>query len=191
MKRRDALQQTGLILTSAVFGSGLMAALAGCASEANLPDDVLVFDLKQYKLTRALGDTILPRTDSPAASDVKVTEFIDLLLHDVYDDATRDQFLSGIGTFDSDCQQVTGKSFLELSEEERYKYLVDLDEDVISKNYTEKIPFYLTFKTLCVSVYYSTEAGIKQNLAYTPVPGGFDGDVPLRSGDLIEVGNEM
>lgn len=191
MKRRHALHKTGWILSSALFSPALVTALSGCASETNLPDEVQVFDLKQYQLVRSLGDTILPRTSSPAASEVKVPEFMDLLLIDVFDDTMREHLLSGLEAFDLDCQKATGKSFSDLTDERRYEYLVDQDRDIITGSHSEKIPFYAAFKKLCISIYYSTEAGIRENLEYRPIPGGFDGDVALDPGDIIEVGNEM
>ena len=191
MKRRHAMQKTGWMLSSVIFGPGLITALAGCATEADLPDEVQVFDPKQYQLAQALGDTILPRTESPSASDVKVTEFMDLLLRDVFEDSTKDHLLNGLSAFDHDCRETTGKSFADLEESARYDYLVNLDRETMGRNHGEDIPFYVTFKTLCVSIYYSTEAGIKQNLEYTPVPGGFEGDIALQPGAKIEVGNEM
>ncbi|NND34804.1 MAG: gluconate 2-dehydrogenase subunit 3 family protein [Saprospiraceae bacterium] len=191
MKRRHAIHKTGWILSSAIFGPGLLTALQGCASEANIPDQPLVLNSKQFQLTKALADTILPRTSSPSASDVKVPEFMDLLCKDVFEEDARQHFLDGLAVFDNDCVSVGGKSFHKLSPEAQYDYLVDMDRMVMEKSYTDKIPFYYTFKKLCIAIYYSTEEGIKQNLNYNPIPGGFQGDVPWQAGDKIEVGNEM
>ena len=133
----------------------------------------------------------MPRTSSPSASDVKVPEFMDLLLRDVFEDSKKDDLLNGLAYFNSDCKEATGKSFSDLTEEGRYQYLVKLDEAILSGSRRERIPFYITFKTLCVSIYYSTEKGVKENLDYKPVPGGFEGDVALQPEDMIEIGNEM
>jgi hypothetical protein len=61
----------------------------------------------------------------------------------------------------------------------------------MGESYIDLVPFYYTFKKLCINIYYSTEEGIKQNLTYNPIPGGFQGDVLWQPGDKIEVGNEM
>ena len=191
MKRRQATKKAGWILASAIFGTELLTALQGCSSEANIPDQLLVLNLKQYQLTKALADTILPRTNSPSASDVKVPEFIDLLLNDVFKEEAKEHLLGGLTQFDVDCQKAAGKSFHKLSPQEQHDYLTDIDKKVMEKSYTDLVPFYFTFKRLCINIYYSTEEGIKQNLNYNPIPGGFQGDVLLQPGDKIEIGNEM
>ena len=178
-------------MASAVFGTELLTALQGCSSEANLPDQLLVLSPMQYQLTKVLADTILPRTSSPSASDVKVPEFIDLLLKDIFQEETKENLLGGLTTFDGDCQKAMGKSFHQLSPDEQHDYLIEIDEKVMGKRYTDLVPFYFTFKKLVIDIYYSTEEGIKQNLDYNPIPGRYQGDVLWQPGDKIEVGNEM
>ena len=191
MKRREAIHKSGWILSSAIFGPGLLTALQGCSSEANISDQLLVLSPKQFRLTTALSDTILPRTNSPSASEVKVPELIDLLLNDVFEDAAKKHLLDGLTQFDCDCQKATGKSFHKVSPREQHEYLTDIDKKVMGKSYTDVVPFYYTFKRLCIHIYYSTEEGIKQNLSYNPIPGEFQGDILWQPGDKIEVGNEM
>jgi len=53
------------------------------------------------------------------------------------------------------------------------------------------VPFYFTFKQLVITIYFSSEEGVKQNLNYQPIPGSFLGDVGLKAGDKIMVGNQM
>ena len=54
-----------------------------------------------------------------------------------------------------------------------------------------RIPFYYTFKSLVITIYFSTEQGIKQNLNYTPIPGPYKGSIELKEGDRIRIGNRM
>ncbi|MDH3648270.1 MAG: gluconate 2-dehydrogenase subunit 3 family protein [Saprospiraceae bacterium] len=190
MKRREAIHKTGWILKSAVFGPGLVTALQSCSSDVQTADQLLVFSTQQYQLAKALSDTILPRTNSPSASDVKVPEFMDLLLRDVLDKEATEHLLEGLSRFEDNCGSATGQSFIKLTPEERNNYLVAIDRMVMGKNYTDRIPFYYTFKKLCINIYFSTEEGIKQNLNYNPSPGAFHGDVKMETNDLIEVGNE-
>ncbi len=150
-----------------------------------------VFDDEQYLLTRAIADTILPRTDSPSASDVKVPEFMDLLLQDVFESEASTLFLKGLEDFENTCLKKSGQSFTSMTEQEKHTYLTEVDEKMLGATHSDKVPFYATFKQLCIRIYYSTEEGIKQNLNYNPIPEGYQGDVALRPGDKVEVGNEM
>ncbi len=99
--------------------------------------------------------------------------------------------IDGLGRFNSDCHAATGKPFEKLSVENQNKYLEPIDKQIMGRQYSDKIPFYFTFKKLCLNIYYSTEEGIKQNLNYRPIPGSYQGDVDLSSDHLLEVGNNM
>ncbi len=191
MKRRQILNSSGWIAASAIFGPGLLSALQGCATDSAISSELLVFSPTQFELTKAIADTILPRTQSPSASEVKVPEFMDLLLQDVLSREAKEHLLEGLSQFNIDCEAATGKSFPELATNERYDYLEPIDHEVMGADYRGKIPFYYTFKKLCISIYYSTEEGIKQNLKYRPIPGSYQGDIPLSADRIIEVGNEM
>ena len=190
MHRRQALKKTNWILTSSIFGPGLVIALQGCRSEIGLSDQLLILDPNQFDLVSAIADTILPRTNSPSASEVKVPQFLDLLLSDVLGEEVKKHLLDGIKDFDAKCQESTGKSFDKLSVAKQTEYLQPIDQQTMSQQYSDKIPFYVTLKKLCLSIYYSTEEGVKQNLNYRPIPGSYEGDVALTD-DPIEIGNNM
>lgn len=186
MQRREA---TGWILKSAIFSPALISAIQACQQKISETAGLLVLNQQQYNLCNKIADTIIPETDTPSASQTKVVEFIDLLLQDVFEQEVVDSFIEGLQQFDQDCESVLGKSFYDLNQRQQEDYLGPLDEQVMSKVYEDEVPFYYTFKRLCTTVYYSSEQGIKQNLDYTPVPGPYQGDVPLTSGDSIAVGN--
>ena len=151
----------------------------------------MVLNTEQFQLLEAIADLILPRTDTPSASDVKTVQFLDLMLNDVYDKEAREQFIAGLDLFDKDCAQEKGDSFVQLESESRLNYLGKLDQEIMSSSYQQQVPFYFGFKQLCIRIYFSTEEGLKQNMEYRPVPGSFQGDVELLSGDKIMVGNAL
>ena len=175
---------------SAVFGTTLITAIEACQPKVQQKKEgILGHD--QLEQVKALADTIIPKTDTPSASEVGVPQYIDLLLKDVFEpDAVR-EFMEGLAALNEACQGQSGKALSDLSEEQRHDFLLTLEKEIYTDNTKRKTPFYLAFKKLCVSVYFTTEQGIKQNLMYNPIPGGYQGDVPLESEDRIEVGNEM
>ena len=191
MKRREAIKKTGWILKSAVFTPTLVSAIPACPQKVQDAIDLQVLDIEQFELCNAIGDVILPKTESPSASEVKVVEFMDVLLKDVFDQETVDSFLSGLQQFDQDCQQETGNLFIKLSAEDQSDYLESVDSKIMAASYDAEVPFYYTFKRLCITIYYSSEEGVKQNMDYQPVPGPFQGDVKLQAGEKISVGNSM
>ena len=191
MKRREAVEKLSWILKSALFAPAIATALNGCQKEVFNGRKLLVFDTEQNDLVKAIADIIIPHTTSPSASELKVDSFMDLLLMDVFEDEVKRQFLAGLAQFDTECQSTTGNNFLKLNESERYSYLEKVDRETMEKSYRDRIPFYYTFKSLVITIYFSTEQGIKQNLNYTPIPGPYKGSIELKEGDRIRIGNRM
>lgn len=191
MERREAVVKISWILKSAFLAPTILSVLQSCQDEVLKTRDLLFLNDKQDNLIIAIADTIIPKTTSPSASDVKVNRFIDLLLENVYEDDVKQKFLEGLSLFDEECQSVTGSSFVELKTIERYTYLEAVDKAIMSNKYDELAPFYYTFKHLIITIYFSTEQGIKQNLNYQPVPGAYIGEIELKEGDKIMIGNRM
>ncbi|MDN5210805.1 gluconate 2-dehydrogenase subunit 3 family protein [Fulvivirgaceae bacterium BMA12] len=191
MKRREAIRKTTWILKSAVFGPGLVSALYGCQQKVSDSDDLAVLNSQQHNLAKFIADTILPRTDTPSASDALVPQFLDLLLKDVFDEEVKEHFIAGLNQFEVDCKSSTGKSFTQLDQQARNEYLDLIDREVMAKAYDKHIPFYFTFKQLTITIYFSSERGVKQNLNYMPIPGAFQGDISLDPSDKIMLGNQM
>ncbi len=191
MERREAIIKISWILKSVFLAPGLLTFLQSCQNQIVNTRDLMVLNDNQDSLIKAIADTILPRTASPSASDVKVDRFIDLLLHDVFDEEVRQKFLLGLSQFDENCESITGNRFLKLTETEQYTYLEKIDKEIMEQEYDELVPFYYTFKHLVITSYFTTEQGIKQNLNYMPVPGAYIGEVDLKPGDKIMIGNRM
>ena len=70
----------------------ILTALQSCQDQVLNTRELLVLSDEQDNLIIDIADTILPRTASPSASDVKVDRFIDLLLHDVFDEEVKQKF---------------------------------------------------------------------------------------------------
>lgn len=191
MKRREAIIKISWILKSAFLAPTILSVLQSCQEEVSKTENLLVFKNEQDDLVKAIADAIIPRTTSPSASDVKVNYFIDLLLAEVFDKEVKQKILNGLAHFDRTCQSITGNNFVMLSDQERYAYLEKLDREVMEQEYHDSVPFYYTFKHLTITSYFSTEEGVKQNLNYTPIPGSYIGEVALKDGDNIMIGNRM
>ena len=189
MKRRQAIQRTAYSISSLWALPSVISFIQGCGREIKAPDQLVVFSSQEFSLVSTLADTILPKTDSPSASEVQVPQFIDLLLQEVFEQPWQDQFMKGLNYFEQACEEAFGQSFLKLDAETRAEYVQIMDHQVFSEN--QEHSFYSTFKQLVIKIYFSTEQGVKQNLSYQPVPGPFQADVPLNSGDKVMLGNDM
>jgi hypothetical protein len=191
MERREAVIKISWILKSAFLAPTILTVLQSCQDQVLHSRDLLVLNDEQDELIKAIADTILPRTASPSASDVKVDRFMDLLLQDVFEEEVKQKFIQGLSQFDEDCKSNTGSRFVELNESEQTAYLEKIDNEIMEQEYDELVPFYYTFKHLTITIYFTTEQGVKQNLNYNPIPGNFIGEVDLGPDDKIMIGNRM
>jgi len=191
MERREAVIKISWILKSALLAPTILTVLQSCQEQVLNTRDLMVLNDEQDDLIKAIADTILPRTESPSASNVKVDRFMDLLLQDVFEDEVKQKFLQGLSQFDVDCQSVTGHSFVDLIESDKYTYLEKVDKEIMEQEYDDLVPFYYTFKHLTITIYFTTEQGVKQNLNYNPIPGSYIGEVDLGPDDKIIIGNKM
>jgi Gluconate 2-dehydrogenase subunit 3 len=136
---------------------------------------------------KALADMIIPRTDTPAASDAGVSEFIDLILTEWYDTPERAHFLEGLDTLDSQSRSLFQKNFIDCSTEQKGKLLTELGAKMlegtmpgsrrrsIQRPAPPKTNFYADFRRLALTAYYTSEAGATQALHYEVIPEQYQG----------------
>ena len=144
----------------------------------------------QNELVLEICELIIPVTETPGASDVGVNRFIDLLLKDVLPDEDRTEFLNGMEVFERHCEAENGEPFLELSLEKKKAWVEKLDSrnDVDSD---KGRAFILTLKDLTLVTYFSSEAGVKQNFNYVPIPGIYDGCRSMVGDEKTTVGDHI
>ena len=97
----------------------------------------------QDATVNAMTELILPRTDTPGAADVGVSEFIDLMLSEWYDEQDRARFLNGLAEVDLRTQTLFGKNFVEGSPDQQSEILIWLGEKMTEEggcNRREKPP---------------------------------------------------
>lgn len=180
MKRRVVLKYAA----SAVLGAPLLSTvLFGSTSVPNAALGVykpVFFSPEQLSLLKAISDTILPKTDSPSASEVGVPEKIDhmlpvlLLKDDRADYLTRFQ-----GLADYISKQSGDSSFNELSENDRFHILSSISAS--SDSDLEGLRWALwDLKGKTVNYYRNTQAIATEFLNYLPVPGYYDPCISLE-----------
>src|SRR3981081_3022611 len=111
MNRRDAL---GLLATGAALQlvpSNLFAALREARALLGTQAPVRTLDPHQYATVTAITELIIPRTETPGATDVHVTEFIDLIVTEWYNAAEKARFLEGLADVDSRNKELFEKKF--------------------------------------------------------------------------------
>lgn len=179
MDRKEAIKRTAAMMGGVIFAPSILGVLNGCTATGDSWEPVL-FDRIQVQLTKALSDTIIPETDTPGADKAGVPGFIEKMVNEAYSEEQKTAFLEDLNNFNSACKNATGKSFYNLSTQEKLSYATEMNRDALSYGYTTTPHFFLQFKELTMIGYFTSEIGATQVLRYEPVPGFYNGCLPFE-----------
>ncbi len=173
MNRRDILKYTALA-TGAAIGAPLMSTLlSGCKTDppAEEGGDVLLaaFNPAEFALVTQMADLILPKTDSPSATDVGVHHMIDRMVGSVYPEPDRKAYKAGFAAL---AKHLEGAGFAEADAEKQLSLLRDLDAKTAGAS-EEVQQAFLDFKQQTIAYYLNTEEIGTKFLNYLPVPGEY------------------
>lgn len=185
--RREALRRTALLLGGAISAPTLAAFLAGCeappVAEKGWKPAALTDE--QGAMVATIAEQIIPATNTPGARAAGVHRFIDKMLAEYYQPAERDAFLAGLADVDRRARETKGKSFLRLSAADQHDVLASLDAEAYRRTSPRAVaaptppPFFRTMKELTLLGYYTSQVGATVELRHAPVPGRFEGCIPL------------
>jgi hypothetical protein len=183
MDRREALKRTAWIMGGVISAPAIMGVLKGCSAKPGIDWKPEFLTKEQAAIVTQVSDIIIPKTDTPGASDVGVPSFIDRILKDVYSKEDQDRFTSGLQAFDEGAKTAHGEIFMDLDEADQQTYVKKLhDEAIQAERNTDpapKRPFVLMMKELTMLGFFTSEVGATQVLQYDPVPGAYKGCIPL------------
>jgi len=152
------------------------------AVHARLPQQALrSLDAHQNALVTEMAELIIPATDTPGARDVRVNEFVDLVLTEWHTLEERDRFLAGLDLLDARCRERFGSDFLALATENRTAVLTELDGASGERGGGGGTPetTFARLKQLTVVGYFTSERVMREILADPIIPGRFDGCIPV------------
>ena len=180
MKRRDVLRYAALATGAAVSTPLTSSILSGVASRfLKLKSGYApqLFNTTQFEFLTALADTILPKTDSPSASEVGVPGTIDGVVFEVYPNKGQN-YMRGFDALMSYLDKEAGnKRFAALDDTGKLKAITKLEG---ARNSATKRS-YLEVKQQIISYYLSSEEIGENYLNYLPVPGYYDPCVTVES----------
>jgi gluconate 2-dehydrogenase gamma chain len=165
----------------------------------------------QYATVKTMAELIIPRTETPGATDVGAADFIDLILTEWYEDSERTRLLAGIADVDTRAQALFAKNFIGCTATQQGLALDGLGEQMIEERERERerswsdsetstsgseteVPeesknFYFTLRQLTLTAYYTSEAGATEELHYEIIPAHHAGcvEVALNEVTLNEI----
>ena len=168
MNRREAVQRVALMM-SGVLAAPLMAGVMGQITNTG---GSITVSVEQEAFLAEVADIIIPTTDTPGAKVAGVEKFIVRVMRDCYKKEDQEKFYAGLAKLDADSQAKFSKGFVGL--------------DIAQKNEMVKLstvndkPFFQRMKELTVTGYFTSEIGATKALEYLPIPGKFQGCIPLK-----------
>lgn len=180
LNRRDAVQRIALLLGGVISAP----AMAGIRGEKTYHGVSILANEDQVALITEVADTIIPSTKTPGAKAAKVEEFIVRVVRDCYPKEDQEHFYAGLAKLNADCKAASGKDFLQANATERKdaltKCMLEADQERKS-NRGKKAPnpFFFMMKELTTTGYFTSKIGATEALEYLPIPGKFDGCMPL------------
>ncbi|MFS4446369.1 gluconate 2-dehydrogenase subunit 3 family protein [Maribacter sp. 2307UL18-2] len=207
MDRRKALRNMGLAMGYTVATPTLISLMQSCKSDPVMEWTPDFFSMEEGSVLTKLVDIILPKTDTPSASEVQVNLFIDRFINEVGDEEQQKFTKMAMGRFMEKATKAAGKEKAgDLSSEELEKTLAStlkISKEEETKNmeavttYNEAIAegkeallddevashaFAHSLRGLTIMGYKTSEYVGEEVLAYLPVPGEYIG-----CGDLQEL----
>lgn len=183
MKRRKALLGIAALGAAAAAIPGVKWALL------NTDPDLGYLDTTK-DLLASIADTIIPKTDSPGASECMVPEFIINMVKNCSDVPTQNKFIDGLERLVSYTNKEYSKTFMECSEDEKLAVLTYFESSdkpwtgipgKVQKRYLGT-PFFPTLKRYCAIGYFSSEGGATKALRYAHIPQKYIACEPYAPG---------
>jgi hypothetical protein len=173
MHRRDLLRAFGATTALALIPRDALAVWTRLGTGIPVADGLTE---SQLALVGAVADTILPRSDTPGATDVGVPAFVNVIVSENYPDDDRTAFVAGLDAIEARAKTDGGAPFAELSPEVRGKIIAAIES---GERRSEPGRTYWRLKGLVVHGYFTSEQVSKDVLKVQITPGKFDGAAPM------------
>ena len=206
MDRRKALKNMGLAMGYTVATPTLVSIMQSCKGDPVMEWTPDFFSKEHGAILTKLVDIILPKTDTPSASEVQVNIFIDRFINEVADKEQQDFINMTMGRFLEKATKAAGKEkAIDLSSEDLEKTLagtlkISKEDEVVNMEaittYNEAMiggqeallddeiashAFANNLRGMTIMGYKTSEYVGEEVLAYLPVPGEYIGCGDLQA----------
>jgi hypothetical protein len=178
MDRRDILKASAIFLGYGLVGGTSLAVLNGCKVDKRVDWTPSFFTQEQIDILAEAAERIIPETDTPGAKEALVHRYIDEAVKNNYEKDEQDEFRESIAVFDTLSNDKFQKKFVDITDAQKDEILQMLAD--ASKNKDELIGnIFRPLKSLVAAGYFTSEIGATKALIYDPIPGPYQGCIPL------------
>ncbi len=179
MQRREVVRFLGAALALPFLPRGAEAAIELGESLHRRIGDVpfRTLNREQQALVTTIAEMIIPETDTPGATSVKVPEFIDLILSEWASDDEKAAFLAGLADIDARAAGLGTPRFVDMPAARKVELLTALDAARADKSGAGLA--FARLKGLTVYGYFTSKT-VQQDILKTRIFfNGYDGNVPF------------
>lgn len=153
--------------------------LPGCdlSSKSSVETIQSFLSPSQDKLLANLAELIIPVTDTPGAKDLKVHDYIKVMVADCHEPEVQKIFFNGLDTVENLSEKRFGRAFSALDAAQQKQILKRLE----SSGEEKEKEFYALLKGLTIQGYMTSEYVMTNLTGYQLVPGHYNGCVPVSS----------
>ena len=176
MNRRDILKYTTYVTGAAISAPLMSVLLSGCQPEVADDFQPQFFNNIELDLVKTLMDVILPKTDSPSATEVGVHQIMDNMVNQVYTTEQQGDFRIGLTAL----SDYLGEAGFQKLKSEKQLSLLQALENSTSDNLKPVRAAFLDVKQQTIAYYLSTKEIGMNYLNYLPVPGEYQPCISLE-----------
>lgn len=176
---RRFLLQGSLVTIAALQLTGCHQAVSNLLQ---ITTDGQFFSAHELTLLTDIAELMIPRTDTPGATDANVAAVLDGMMLSWAGADTREQFQRALKIFETEAQSRHEKPYSSLLPEQRLKLLINIDTKAFSKTPDEASRDYRKLKELIFLIYYSSEEAGEN---FVPLPGEYYGDLSAEAYEAL------
>ena len=177
MTRREAIRRTALVLGVAITPSLLTGVLQAQTAARTATAGPAFLSAAQFATVRAIVERIIPKTDTPGAIDAGVPAFVDLMYGKYLTEDEKRVLATGLADVEKASTTLGQRSFVQLSTTQQDELLQTIARAAQNQEKT----FFHLIKELALLGYFTSENVGKNVLHYDPIPGRYEGCIPLSA----------
>ncbi|WAJ71879.1 gluconate 2-dehydrogenase subunit 3 family protein [Catenovulum adriaticum] len=146
------------------------------------------FNAQELTLLTDIAELMIPKTQTPGATDAHVIPVLDGLMLTWAGNETKQQYRSIIRQIEQIAKNTYAENYIQLAHQQRYKLLEQLDITAFENQQTELSKSYRHLKEMVFHVYYTSE---EANPDYVLIPGTYKGDISKQTLEKILAGGTI
>ena len=171
-----------LVIKQVLIMAGGLALLPSCLRQqgkSTVQLKNITISLDQENLLGQIAETLIPRTDTPGARELKLHFFVLKMLDDCYEESDQKQFVKGLDQFTDLAHSRFNQPYEKLPAAQKKELLAGLEKD--NNPSSDLTVFYKIMKERTIDGYLNSQYVMTNLIIWELVPGRYNGYFPVKS----------